>query len=404
MAVDDFIDSHLRERPKTIPEMALREQAEPVTERRGEIPRPVQAGAPAWAPAAPPRPGTHRTEPVPRPQVKTVPMQAVIPARAVPPAPPPPTPTPAPAPAPAAPPDDDEGGGSTMLLTPEQAMAAQNALAAATVGAPPAPPAPAATGHAGTIMMAAVDRPPTPAPRAPLPTNGMDEVEKAWGPVRDPVPAAASPPRGLIQPAEPQGPAPRAAPIEPFPESTYVPPKRKGSPVGLIILGILIAVAAGGVFAYKQGLFSAPPPKASSTAKETSPESTSQAPASPSPTSTAAPTASPRESAAAPASAAATTSASAPAAPSSAPPESAPPPADAKPLLSFEGALTVKSSADAEVVVHGQPVGRTNQRLVVRCGSKNVRLRTEGTKWISEGQHVHVVCMQDTTVTIEPTP
>ena len=382
MAVDDFIDSHLRER------------AHPRRGGRGKAPRPPPPPpSRGGGPAAPPRPGT-RTEPVLRPQVKTVPMQAVVPARPVPAAPPPPTP--------AATPDDvdDEGGGSTMLLSPEQALAAQASLGAAmaAAAAPALPPQPA-VGLGGTMLIPAVPDQTSPPARAPLPTNGMDEIEKAWGPVRAPIPA------GVIQPAEPQGPAPTPRPVEAYPESTYVPPKRKASPIGLILLGVGIAVLAGGAIAYWQGLFAGrPAPSSEATAAATA--TTREPTASPIPSVTGAPATSPAE----PASSAASVAVPASAAPSataeatSVPPQSTPPPADAKSLLSFEGALTVKSSADAEVVVHGQAAGRTNQRLVVRCGSKNVRLRAEGTKWITEGQHVHVVCMQDTTVTIEPSP
>ncbi len=70
-------------------------------------------------------------------------------------------------------------------------------------------------------------------------------------------------------------------------------------------------------------------------------------------------------------------------------------------LLSFQGYLTVHSSSAAEVVVQGISAGRTNEPLLVRCGPKNVRLR-DGSRWLTEGQHVHVDCMLHTEVTIAP--
>lgn len=76
-------------------------------------------------------------------------------------------------------------------------------------------------------------------------------------------------------------------------------------------------------------------------------------------------------------------------------------PEDAPGLLSFQGHLTVQSTVDAEVVVQGQPAGRTNQRILTRCGPRNVRLRN-GTTWITEGEHVRIVCMKHTSIRLEP--
>jgi hypothetical protein len=70
--------------------------------------------------------------------------------------------------------------------------------------------------------------------------------------------------------------------------------------------------------------------------------------------------------------------------------------------LSFQGYLTVSSSASAEVVVQGQAAGSTNERLTTRCGPRNVRLRRDGA-WISPGEHVRIACMMHTTVRVEPT-
>jgi hypothetical protein len=68
-------------------------------------------------------------------------------------------------------------------------------------------------------------------------------------------------------------------------------------------------------------------------------------------------------------------------------------------LLSFQGYLTVAWPTDAEVFVQGNSVGRTNTRILVRCGSKNVRIKSGDGAWLSAGEHVHVVCMKHTTMT-----
>ena len=77
------------------------------------------------------------------------------------------------------------------------------------------------------------------------------------------------------------------------------------------------------------------------------------------------------------------------------------PSVDISKLLSFQAYLVVHSSASADVVVQGVQVGRTNEPLLVRCGPKNVRLRTTAA-WITDGQHVHIDCMQLTQVDISP--
>ncbi len=385
IAVDDFIDSHLRERPKTV-----HPEPDPVTARRPEVP-PAPAPPNAWAPAAPPRPGTNRTLPIPpadRPAVRTVPMQAVaMPPRGMPP-PGPPLP------------DDDDGGGRTMLLTPEQAAAAAAAQASALAGtlassqgSPAKRSAPPATGLAGTMLMPMITGPspsaPPPAPPAPpAPAGATPHAGPLPGYVEPARPQGPSP--HYIEPARPQGPAPTAmAPFEAIPESTYVPPKRGG---GLLWIGVLVGVvlAGGAAFAYSRGYLAAltgggvaarSPETAEPTASPATPPPARAPAASQTATAVPAPGPSPSASTASP---------------------SAAPPVDAKPLLSFEGALTVSSKTDAEVVLQGASVGRTNQRLVVRCGPKNVRLRT-GITWLSPGQPVQITCMQENAVTIEAT-
>jgi len=62
-----------------------------------------------------------------------------------------------------------------------------------------------------------------------------------------------------------------------------------------------------------------------------------------------------------------------------------------------------RGGSDAEVVVQGQSVGRTNERLLTRCGPRNVRLRKDGA-WLSPGEHVRIVCMKHTSITVAPSP
>lgn len=89
------------------------------------------------------------------------------------------------------------------------------------------------------------------------------------------------------------------------------------------------------------------------------------------------------------------------AAPSATPSALAPPPDLAK-LLSYEAYLTVSSSVDAEVLVQGVLAGKTNTWLLVRCGSRNVRLRKSDGAWLTKGEAMKVPCMKATTLTVEP--
>lgn len=102
---------------------------------------------------------------------------------------------------------------------------------------------------------------------------------------------------------------------------------------------------------------------------------------------------------AAPSASAAPLASAAPAA-SAAPVAEPGPPVKDPSLLSFQAYLTVSSSVDAEVVVQGVGVGRTNQKLLVRCGPRNIRLRATGGAWLSEGTHAKIECMHHTTVHI----
>lgn len=88
---------------------------------------------------------------------------------------------------------------------------------------------------------------------------------------------------------------------------------------------------------------------------------------------------------------------------SSRPPIDEPSEAELAELLSYEGYLTVTSTADAEVYVQGKHVGPTNQRLVSKCYQRFVRLKkgTDG-EWITPGRPVRIACMSSTTVEIDP--
>ncbi|MBM4376810.1 MAG: hypothetical protein FJ095_17145 [Deltaproteobacteria bacterium] len=80
------------------------------------------------------------------------------------------------------------------------------------------------------------------------------------------------------------------------------------------------------------------------------------------------------------------------------------PGADRK-LLSFESHLVVRSSIDTNVYMHGVVIGRTNQRMVVRCRWQNLRLGVDpGPFWISKLRVEYLPCMLAHTVTIEPEP
>jgi hypothetical protein len=88
--------------------------------------------------------------------------------------------------------------------------------------------------------------------------------------------------------------------------------------------------------------------------------------------------------------------------PDAPPPSPTSQPLDTSALLSFEGLLTVTSSSDAEVVLQGVSVGRTNRPLRVRCGPRNVRLRASSGAWLTPGLATSLPCMQATTIALEP--
>jgi hypothetical protein len=71
-------------------------------------------------------------------------------------------------------------------------------------------------------------------------------------------------------------------------------------------------------------------------------------------------------------------------------------------LLSFQGYLTVCSNRDLDVYATGVHLGKTNQKLLARCGLKFVRLG-EGAPpdWKSKGHTVYVACRGPTRVQID---
>ncbi len=72
---------------------------------------------------------------------------------------------------------------------------------------------------------------------------------------------------------------------------------------------------------------------------------------------------------------------------------------------SFEAYVTVTSSIDAAVYVHGALVGRTNQRTIARCGFRNLRLGVDpGPFWVSSLKVALVPCGGAFELAIEPTP
>ncbi|HTJ80411.1 MAG TPA: hypothetical protein VL400_01775, partial [Polyangiaceae bacterium] len=259
--------------------------------------------------------------------------------------------------------DHDEGGGRTMMLTPEQALLGGASLGGASLGG------------------ASLD------PVAPV----------------GPAPASQAPP-GLGTPSPFANPAhePTAKTFEQG-ELVLAPPK-KSKAGWLVVPAVLACALAGGAYAYRMGLgpfaelrgtttssddarsTKANPRGAGASTSEASPAATSK--------STAA--ANGGTSATAGASATSAASAGSTAAPAPAPDD----PAELAALLSFQGYLTVESTQDAEVVVQGQSAGRTNTRLLVRCGPRNVRLRGPDQAWLSEGEHVQIECMKHTHVTI----
>lgn len=224
-------------------------------------------------------------------------------------------------------------------------------------------------------------------------------VARAAEPMAVPAPTPVPVPAPVAAPV----PVPVAAPApEPVPQPVPVPvavgaPPRRTSTARRVLGGFLLAGAVAAVAAGVVGVGAERTPSLDATSLV--------APEEPARTATAE---LPGRAAPAPPSTESHADAAAPVAPPKAAEPDVPPaqpdvpaePEDAPGLLSFQGHLTVRSAADAEVVVQGQPIGRTNERLLARCGPRNVRLRDAG-EWITPGQHVRIACMKHTTVQID---
>jgi hypothetical protein len=72
-------------------------------------------------------------------------------------------------------------------------------------------------------------------------------------------------------------------------------------------------------------------------------------------------------------------------------------------LAGYQAYLVIASSVEADVFVHGAKIGRTNQRAIVTCTQKQVRLRDARTqRWLSSGRLVDIPCRATTTISVEP--
>ncbi len=332
--------------------------------------------------------------------------------------------------------------GATMML-PETA-----ARPGATLALPPnafQPPGAAREGNAGTLIIdsasvlaAAGIAPPPPAP--PLPPSapppaievqpiGRAPYESISGRETPPPPLeslqAREPARGqAVQPAVPIG---RAAPLAASPTNVAVPlvetpPERKSGGAGGVLLVLLGALLVGGAAAalLVMGVIpspwfasKSPVPDASDSAEATATaaepattEATSAAPTTPPPpaSETASPTASlsAEESASAPATASGSAQSSAAASgPLPVPSVAVSVLAGDAYLLSYQGYLTVRSNTKADVAVQGVVSGKTNFKMMVRCGQRNIRLRKSDGSWLTEGAPILITCMQHTVTTID---
>jgi hypothetical protein len=68
--------------------------------------------------------------------------------------------------------------------------------------------------------------------------------------------------------------------------------------------------------------------------------------------------------------------------------------AEAAKLLWYQALLVVDSTLDTQVFVQGVPVGKTNTRLVVKCGWRYVRLGDAPGAWKSEGASLSIPCQK----------
>lgn len=231
-----------------------------------------------------------------------------------------------------------------------------------------------------------------------------------------------------MQPAVPIGraaPLPGSAPNVIVPFADAPPPERKSGGAGGVLLVLFGALLVGGAAAtllvtriIPSPWFpaKAPTEEASASAQATATttsettatvsEPASAAPPDPPPPASETASASAEPSASAAASAPASASVSASVSASASGPLPVPSIAvsvlagDAY-LLSYQGYLTVRSNTKADVAVQGLVNGKTNFKMMVRCGQRNVRLRKSDGTWLTEGAPILITCMQHTVTTID---
>lgn len=334
--------------------------------------------------------------------------------------------------------------GATMML-PETA-----ARPGATLALPPSalqPPGAPREGNAGTLiidsasvlaaagMAPALPAPPAP-PSAPPPTFEVQPIARApyesiSGRETPPPPLESlqSPENARVRAVQPAVPIGRAAPLPSSPPNVIVPlaeapPEPKGSGRGGVLLVLLGALLVGGAAAallvmgvIPSPWFAAkrPVPEASASAEATATaaepatsDAPSAAPSNPSPPASETASASPEASVSAEASGAASATASMSASVSATASGPLPVPSIAVSvlagdayLLSYQGYLTVRSNTKADVAVQGVVSGKTNFKMMVRCGQRNVRLRKSDGSWLTEGAPILITCMQHTVTTID---
>jgi hypothetical protein len=273
-----------------------------------------------------------------------------------------------------------------------------------------APPEPS-----GTMMMPAVPEaqplPRSAPPQARIPTPMPPTL---------PAPTPGSTPPALAGPSSPSPYAPQPTYsshppglIPPAPAAARKPSSR--APL-VVAVGVAVLMACGGIALLVLG--PKPEPRAPTTTAEAlataAATSTSTAPhAAPAATATA-------QSASGASTVSEAASDTATAAPSEAASETAPPttassapsPTSVEPssepaagLLSFQAYLTVESTAGLDVVVQGVVVGQTNEKNLVRCGPRNVRLREpKGGRFRTAGQAAQLSCMKHVTLSLAADP
>jgi hypothetical protein len=90
--------------------------------------------------------------------------------------------------------------------------------------------------------------------------------------------------------------------------------------------------------------------------------------------------------------------------PAAAQPELAKAVQDDSDLKPAEGGLRVDAKAGLRVFIQGVERGTTNQRLILPCGYRHVRLQSEQGGWVSEGRSVLLTCRTTTVLAIETEP